>query len=226
MQPGFEAFLILDRAQVLQGQLWRLVTWVFVIGKIHLIFLFFMVMIMWMMGDALEKAWGAFRVNLYIFGGIVSVIIGTMIFGFNPEGVTLYTTIFLAFARLFPDFELMLFFILPVKVKYLGMITGALVLLNFIASPDQRLPILFSMVNFFVAFGPGFIKGVKTRAVVAERRSRFDSAKAATVAEGHFHKCDSCGKTDAANPNLEFRVTETGEEFCSECRPTKPRVKV
>lgn len=219
LQPEFESFLVLYRDGVLQGQVWRLITWVFMPGQLNAIFLLFAVMIMFTMGDALESAWGAFRLNLYVLGGVVSNIIGVFIFDFPPMGITLYTTLFLAFAVLFPDFEFLIFFILPVKVKYLGMITGALLLLSFIDTPSSRLPIVFSLLNFFITFAPGFFKGMSQKAATTERRVRFNSGK--TPVGSFFHKCHQCGKTDVDDSKLEFRVTADGEEYCVNCRPVK-----
>jgi len=219
LQPEFQSWLVLNRNAVLGGQVWRLVTWMFVPGTIAPIWMLLTVMVMMTIGGALEQAWGAFRLNLYVLGGVVSVIVGAMVFGFQPEGLALYTTLFLAFAMMFPNFEFMLFFILPVKVKWLGLITGGLLLLNFIDTPASRLPTFFSLLNFFVTFGPSFFKGMKHKAIVTERRSRFESAK---LPEGtFFHKCDTCGTTDIDDPKLEFRVTADGGEYCVTCLAKK-----
>jgi len=225
LQPEFFQFLLLDRNSVLSGEVWRLVTWAFIPSTASPIWLFLMVWVMVMIGGALEQAWGAFRVNLYMFGGMASVVIGAMIFGYNPVGVTLYTTLFFAFAMLYPNQELLVFFILPVKVKYLGMISGALLLLEFIRAPmDGRLAIAFSVANFFVAFGPSVIKGMSHRAEVSQRRAKFESAK---VADGaHFHQCKSCGKTDVSDPKLEFRVAGDDEEYCVNCLAKKTAGRV
>lgn len=215
-QPSFLEFLVLDRQSVFAGQVWRLVTWVFIPTAGGPIWILLMVWVMVMIGRALEAAWGAFRLNLYIFGGILPVVIGALIFGFSPSPVTLYTTLFLAFAMLYPNQELLVFFVLPVKVKYLGMIMGAMLLLGFIgATMGERLAMLFSMVNFFVAFVPSTLKSMGQRAEVNQRQAKF---KAATeLEEEHFHKCEGCGKTDVSDPKLEFRVTAEGDELCAEC---------
>jgi hypothetical protein len=219
LQPDFFNFLVLDRGRVFTGEVWRLVTWAFIPTTGSPIWLFLMVWVMIMIGRALEHAWGAFRVNLYIFGGLLSVMVGALVFGFNPIGVPLYTTLFLAFAMMYPNQELLVFFVLPVKVKYLGMIAGALLLLNFISTPSDRLPILFSVLNFLVAFGPSTIKGWGQRAEVSNRRAKFNSAK---LSEGeYFYKCKACGKTDLTDPKQEFRVAEDGEEYCVGCLPKK-----
>jgi len=224
IQPDFISALELHRELVLQGQVWRLVTWIFIPTTSNPFWLLMAIYIMMTISAVLDRSWGAFRTNLYIFGGIISMVIGTLVFNSPPMGLTLYTSIFFAFACILPDYEFLLFFILPVKVKYLAMISGALLLLSFISEPLARGSIFFSVLNFLIAFGPGFIKGMKHRAVVTERRSRFESAQKQDTP--HFHKCHQCGKTDMDDPHLDFRVTDDGEEYCTVCRPRKQSAPV
>ena len=220
IRPGFADTLDLERALVLQGELWRLVTWVFIPSTNSPIWLLFAVMLMMMFSEALDQAWGAFKVNLYVFGGMLFMIGGAMLFNSPPYGLTLYTSIFFAFAAIAPNFELMVFFILPVKVKWLAAITGALLLLNFIDTPPLRLSILFSLLNFFIAFGPGFLRWLRQRGTVVERRARFESSK---PPEGAWlHKCHACGKTDLDDAKLDFRVGADGADYCDKCRVKKP----
>jgi hypothetical protein len=142
-----------------------------------------------------------------------------MLFNAPPVGLTLYTSIFLACAVIAPNYELLIFFILPVKMKWLGALTGAGLLLNFIRVQSLRLSIFCSLLNFFIAFGPVFFRWMRQRGTVTTRRARFDSAKAP---EGSWlHKCHACGKTDLDDPKLDFRVGADGEDYCSECRPQK-----
>lgn len=224
LNPNFIVSLVLVPELVKMGEIWRLVTWVFIPSSFNPFWMLMAVYLMMIISTVMDRAWGAFRTNLYIFGGMLSMVIGAMFFNSPPIGLTLYSSIFIAFACLAPNYELMLFFILPVKVKYLGMINGALLLLNFISSPDMRGAIFFSMLNFLIAFGPGLIKSMKHKAVVMERRSRFESANQRDTP--HFHKCHQCGKTDMDDPHLDFRVTDDGEEYCTVCRPRQQRAPV
>lgn len=219
IRPAFADTLDLERSLVLHGEVWRLITWVFIPSTFSPIWLLFAVMLMMMFSEALDRAWGPFRVNLYVFGGILFMILGAMVFNSPPLGLTLYTSIFLAFAVIAPNFEILVFFILPVKMKWLALLAGAGLLLNFIDTPHMRLPILFSLLNFFIAFGPGFLKHLKHRGVVVERRMRYDAAKAP---QGTWlHKCHACGKTDLDDATLDFRVGADGEDYCSVCRGKK-----
>ncbi len=219
LKPEFAGFIDLNRSAVLTGQVWRLVTWVFVPTTGSPIWLFFAVMLMTMMGQSLEEAWGAFRLNLYIFGGMASVVIGAMVFNCAALGLPLYATILFAFAVFFPNYEFLLFFILPLKVKWVAALSGAGLLLSFLETPEARLPIIFSLLNFFIAFGPSFLKGASQRAVAADRKSRFNSA--ARPEDSFLHKCQACGKTELDDPKLDFRVNSEGVDFCNECREKK-----
>jgi hypothetical protein len=219
LRSGFADMLDLNPALVLHGEVWRLITWIFIPTMSSPLWFIFAVMIMLMISEALDHAWGPFRVNLYVLGGAIFMIMGAMLFNSPPSGLTLYTGIFLAFAVIAPDFEFLLFFILPVKAKWLGALSGAGLLLSFISVPPARLPILFSLMNFFIAFGPGFIRWLKQRGTVVERRARFESTRAP---EGSWlHKCHACGKTDLDDPKLDFRVGADGEDYCNVCRPKK-----
>src|SRR5436190_734836 len=129
IRPGFESMLTLEPALVLTGQVWRLLTWVFIPTTDSPIWLIIAVWFMMMLSDTLDHAWGPFKVNLYIFGGVISMIIGAMFFHAPPAGLTLYTSIFLACAVIAPEYELLIFFILPVKMKWLAAFTGAGLLL-------------------------------------------------------------------------------------------------
>ncbi len=224
VKPEFIYSLVLVPQLVWMGEFWRLVTWIFIPGTFNPLWMLVAVYLMMTISAVMDRAWGPFRTNLYIFGGAASMVAGAMFFNSPPIGLTLYSSIFIAFACIVPDYELSLFFILPVKVKYLAMVMGAILLLTFIGKPDSRGSVFFSMLNFMIAFGPGLIKSMKQRAVVMERRSRFESANRSDTP--HFHKCHQCGKTDMDDPHLDFRVTDDGEEYCTVCRPRQQSAAV
>src|SRR5262249_28149046 len=134
-----------------------------------------------------------------------------------------YSMIFLAFATFFPEYEFLIMFILPVKVKYLAWFTVAGLMFAFANVPSARISIVFSMLNYLIAFGPSFYRQTMNQNAAVRRRGRFEQDRRP---DGEvFHKCASCGKTDVDDPSLEFRVTEDGEEYCSVCRPKKEVAK-
>lgn len=219
-QPHMLESLLLVPPLVRQGEVWRLVSWVFVPSTPSAIWMVVTVYFMFMLSDALDRAWGAFRVNLYVFSSIFLVAAGTMVF--DPEGASLatgmylYWTLFLAFAVFYPDFEILLFMILPLKAKYLALITAGKIVLDFIDRPEMRLSIFLALTNFIIAFGPMFVRNLRQRGRVAVRRTQFEAAKAPE--EPHLHRCRACGKTEQDDPSLDFRVGEDGEDYCNRCR--------
>lgn len=223
-QQAYLSFLMLKPDLVLQGEVWRLISYIFIPDRSLFVVLIGAMFMMWV-GRGLEEAWGIFRVNLYVIGGIVSLAAGSLIFGFDPQleimssrgsAIWLYLTALFAFATLFPNEEVLLFFILPVKVKWLALFSAALVGLAIIEDPFAIIVALFALLNYGVAFVPGFVKGQMHQARVASRRAQFEQA--ATPAAAYFHKCKVCGKTDVDDPKLDFRVTDAGDEICSTCR--------
>jgi len=221
IKPEFVEALLLDRTEFLHGQIWRLVTWAFIPSG-GMVQMFFTIWIMFLMSDGLDRAWGAFRVNLYLFGSILFVGLGFVLFESGTSmatGMYLYWTLFLAFAIFYPDLEFLLFFILPFKVKYLALISGGLILLDFIEKPDHRITIFLSLLSFFIAFGPAFIRSLQQKGRVASRRSRFESAKQPD--NPHLHRCHACGKTEQDDSSLDFRVGADGEDYCNKCRAQK-----
>lgn len=220
MQPHSHLLemLVLNPQAVNQGEVWRLVTWIVVSPGISLIWLFFQVMLMFLMSHALDSAWGAFRTNLYVFGGVFFVAAGVMLFGSSSTVVTgfyLSSSILFAFAVFHPDFEILLFMILPMKMKYIALLVGGGLLLDFVRDESARLVIFLSILNFGVAFGNHFFKRFRQGTQVANRRRRFESAE---ELDAPMHRCHSCGKTDKDSPHLDFRVGANGHDYCSECR--------
>lgn len=147
-----EALLTLEPSLVMKGQIWRLVTFVFVpfVGSFWIIFVLY---IFYVFGTALERYWGSFRFNLYYFIGVLAAIVAAFLGEFWGGKVTsefLYMSIFLAFAYLNPNYELLLFFIIPVKVKYLAWFDVVFTVLSIIFRPETRITALLSFTSFVV----------------------------------------------------------------------------
>src|SRR5450631_1735714 len=133
-QPVFVDRLLLDPAAIRAGEWWRVVTFLFVPPmNMNPIFLVFWLLLIYQYGQALEAAWGEFRFFFFYLIGAIATILASLFILHEPVGnVSLYTTIFLAFATLFPEFQLLLFFILPIKVKYLAWFMWATIVLSLI----------------------------------------------------------------------------------------------
>ncbi len=145
-------FLYFNRELILQGQIWRAITFIFIPPSSSLLFIVFALYFYYILGSALENRWGSRRFNLYYLVGILGNILGGFILGFN-DNTYLNMSLFLAFACLYPDFEIMLFFFLPVKMKYVAIADAVLLLLQFFRSTGaMKLCMLFSMLPFFLFF--------------------------------------------------------------------------
>jgi hypothetical protein len=225
INPRYIGFLVLDRDRLMAGEVWRLFTYLFIpsIGGLFPDWLG-MAMYVWFlfwMGDGLEQAWGAFRLNVYFLLGMIGTTIGVLIAGSSPGGGIFYMTIFLAFARFYPDTVIRLFFVLPVKVKWLAWLDGALLLMNFIGGDMAiRLAIVAGLLNYLLFFGRDIFNDAKLHREVVQRRARFER-EIRTGTEETMHCCKICGRTELTTPELEFRVSDDGEEYCAEHLPKK-----
>jgi hypothetical protein len=198
--------LIPDR--VLAGEWWRLVTFLFIPPLTNPIFAFFAWYLFYLMGSALEGHWGAFRYNLFLLIGYVVTVATTFLFPYSAAtNIFIGGSVFLAFAYLYPDFQLYILFILPVKIKWLALLTWigyAYQLL--VGSWPTRLLVLASISNFLLFFGSNILWRMKT----GNRKMVFQ-AKQYTQGREPFHRCATCGITDISHPRMEFR-------YCSECK--------
>ncbi|HRJ07544.1 MAG TPA: hypothetical protein PK490_03980 [Prosthecobacter sp.] len=210
----YEALLVFDRALILKGEAWRLFSYVF-IPVPNLFFAFIAFMFMRFLGAGLDEGWGAFRVNLYVLGGMAALAAGALVFGFSADAMWVYLAVLFAFATLYPNEEILLFFILPVKIKWVALFSAVTVALLVFSSPVFAIPAFFALLNYLIVFTPGFVRGRLHAARVAGRRARFEGA----AGDGaFFHQCKVCGKTEVDDPALQFRVNDEGDEICSVCR--------
>lgn len=213
LNPGFEKFLALDPVRIMHGQVWRLVTYIFLPQTFSPLMLVLALWFLWFIGDGLERAWGAFRVTLYFFVGMIGTTLAAFFFGSNFSNSMLLAALFFAFARFYPDEIIYVFFILPVKIKWLAWFSAALLLAKFVVGPmSYRMALIAALSNYLIFFGPEFIFAARHRKEIADRRKRFEVQSRS--AEEPLHKCAFCGATELSDPNLEFRVSRNGEEYC------------
>ncbi|NMA65291.1 MAG: hypothetical protein GX957_03500 [Clostridiaceae bacterium] len=170
--------LALVPQRVLKGQIWRLITFVFLPDDYSLLWIFFTAYLTYIIGASLERYWGRFKLNVYFFTGVLGSIIAAFITGAGVTGYYINLSLFLAFATLFPEHELLLFFILPVKVKWLGLLNGfylLYLLFNYIRMGKWHLAaaVIVSIVNYLIFFGEDFINWIKMKRQVAKNRKRF-----------------------------------------------------
>jgi hypothetical protein len=215
-QIAYLDFLTLDGDRVLQGQVWRLFSYIFIPGSSSLLVLLIKTMFLMWLGRGLEAAWGPFRLTLYFVGGMLSVALGSLIFGYSATGLFHFWSLLLAFAMIYPNEEIMLYFVIPLKVKWVAWLSVAFATLFAMGSSSWFWLVLFSALNFLITFGPGFIKERQHMAKVGQRRAAFESGTNSGAA--FFHQCTVCQKTEVDDPKLDFRVNADGDEICDNCR--------
>jgi len=174
IEPAFYDRLLLDPA-VRAGQWWRLLTFSFVPPSMNILFMAFWLYLLYIYSQALETAWGEFRFCFFYAVGVAATILASLAFNVPLfSNLPLYIVIFLAFATLFPDFELLLFFILPVKIKYLAWLTWLWVGWGFIAgSIADRVGIGASLFNYFLFFGGDLWQSLKLKWQLYRNRRRW-----------------------------------------------------
>lgn len=189
-QPGLIDLLNLSHDALWAGQWWRLVTFVFVPpfsaagalsspSPFNVIIMFVWFMFLHTMVTSLELAWGSARFTVYFMVGVVATaLVGLMPFSETLTNGYLQASLFLAFAALFPDVEVLLFFILPVKVKWLGYVTWGTIGMGFLwGRAPVRLTIAAGLVNYFLILGPDLWGRARLRWQTFQNRRRFRSRR-------------------------------------------------
>ena len=230
----FSALLDFSRSAILHGQIWRLITFVFLPQSGDFLFfrgsgIFFVVLsayFYYWIGSLLEREWGTTRFTVfYLMGVILNVLFGLVTGYASIQYVNL--SLFFAFAVLYPDLQVLLFFILPVKVKWLAWIDAALFAVDIVTallagSMIRALLPLLAIFNFFLFFWEDFIDALgyqQRRFEHQHSKQTINFKKAAQSAyekKGYIHKCAVCGITDTEAPHMEFRYCSkcTGGTFC------------
>jgi hypothetical protein len=209
-RPDLEAMLWFVPERVLHGEVWRLLTFLFTPPSDSPIFAFFFWYLFYLMGTSLESFWGTARYNLYLLVGMVATVASAFLHPqFPVTNAFLQGTVFLAFAFLNPDFELYIFFILPVKIWWLATLTWFFYALTFITGGwATRVLICASVANFLFFFAKDIVERVKTgRRHMAWQANRFSETQ---KKKEYYHKCVVCGITDATHKQMDFR-------YCSQC---------
>lgn len=146
------SLLMFSRAAIMEGQIWRIITFIFIPISRSPIFVVFVLYFYWMIGEALEQEWGTAKFNLFYLIGILGTIIAGMITGFATNHY-LNLSLFFAFAILFPNFQIRLFLVLPVKVSWLAYFNAAyFAYMLIVSSWPQRVALLVSVANIILFF--------------------------------------------------------------------------
>lgn len=234
VNPMFLGYLTLNPYQIIRGQIWRVVTWIIIPPDTsNLFFVLIMLYFYYSIGSTLERTWGTYRYNVYLLSGMLFTVVGSfllMAYCFIFKGDTIavlgtrtffdtislfFTTyyvnmsIFLAFAATFPEAQVLLMFIIPIKIKWLGIIYAVMLGFQFLGgSVYSRFAMGASLLNFAV-FWVTSKNHIHMSPKQVKRRQEFrkEVKRSASVTK---HKCAICGRTEVDSPDLEFR-------FCSKC---------
>lgn len=224
------SYISLDPYKILHGQIWRLVTWIIYPPEIS-IWAIFLLLIFLSFGNTLERTWGTFRFNFYIILGILFTIIGAFILygayfvagytGKYPDYVLsshigdyfqtyyVYLTIFFACAVEYPDIQMLMMFIIPVKLKWIAVFMAVILGISFLTGNwETKIAIIASLLNFALFFfSTRNYKYISPSEVHRRQEFKHQTKRTAIVTK---HKCAICGRTEKDGDNLEFR-------FCSKC---------
>lgn len=227
------ASIVLIPKAVLGGEWWRLFSFLIAppkiaTGALSALFLAFAWYILWFMSQSLEAAWGVFRFNLYLLVTIGFAIVGAFVGQLiSPSSLIftsttfLYYSVFFAFATLHPNIQFLMFFVIPMKVKWLAWIILGGGVLYFLALPSigQRIAFAAPFLCYLLFFKEALAQSLAAK----KRRAKFEAGRQA-VADDALHTCASCGASDKSHPEREFRYkTVDGDVvcICEACRDTR-----
>ncbi len=230
--PDLYYLLRFDRTAVLQGQIWRLITYPLTYMIQNPLLMFISLFCYYSIGRVMEHYWGTLRFNLFYLTGVVMMDIYCLLFGGQASVTYLNLSLFLSYATLFPDAQFLLFFIIPVKAWLFALVDLVIVLVDLFTLPfPYNFFSVISLANYFLFFGKDVLRVIplswrtnarrllrKQPVQSASKKAKvipFDAAgyEAANTAPQapYIHRCTVCGRTDVSNPELEFR-------YCSRCK--------
>lgn len=212
-------YMSLDISKILSGEVWRLITWIMYAPNQNIFFAAIMLVLYYSLGTNLERIWGSFRFNVYMLMGYIFLIIGAFIlyaiygkasseFPLTPDSLNM--SIFLAFALTYPDMTFYIYFVLPIKAKYLAFVYLIIEVYSFIiGGVIIKVSIGLSLLNFVIFYlMTRNWNRISPKNVV--RQVKFKNAVKMRPA-GSIHKCAVCGRTEKDDDTLEFR-------YCSKCK--------
>lgn len=166
-------YLFFSRDLILAGQWWRVITWIFIPTTDRIVGIIFSLYLAYFIGSSLEDAWGSFKFNLYYLVGIIATVIGGFITGLTTN-LYLNTSLFFAFAALYPDAELRLFFFIPVKAKWLALVDLIFFVIGFIfGSWSARAAIIAALLVFILFFYEDMGKNIKNQIYYFKHRNKY-----------------------------------------------------
>lgn len=215
------SFFVFSPERILKGEVWRLISFIFVPQSLSFWELLFFYFYYWI-GNVLEKEWGTPRFNIFLISGVLlTAVYGFIIYFITKQSIAvttyfIYLSMFFSFATLFPDVQVLFMFIIPIKVKWLAYLDAAFFLLSMLTQsfPFNLLP-LVAVLNYLVFFGDDLFSSLRSnKARYNKTTVNFNREKQKIKYEqknaSYTKKCAVCGRTDTDYPDLEFR-------YCSRC---------
>ena len=223
--PFALSFLTFNLSGLLRGEVWRIITYVFFPSSSNPLFLLISLYFYYWIGSILEREWGTARFTIYYISGVLLTVIGTVAaslitgeYYLTVAGATFVNlSLFLAFAVLFPDMQIRVFYVIPIKMKWVAILDGAYYGLVVITSLlhgnwfGAILPVV-ALLNFLVFVWPEIKRliGIQKRQASRQAVNFRQAVRQQQQQKGYHHKCAVCGRTDADYPDLQFR-------YCSKC---------
>ncbi len=211
-------YLVFDPYLILHGQVWRLITFALYPPSTGLL-AFIAIYFYYWIGSTLEQYWGTPQFTIYFFCGLIlTVLYGFLIYlitgvRMQVDAQYVYLSMFFSFAALFPDMQVLLFFLLPIKMKWLALVDAAFFLFGVLTTPFpyNMLPVV-AILNFVLFCGGDLLRLLPKRSSANTVHFRRESHRIRREQREqlYHHKCAVCGRTDVSNPELEFR-------YCSRC---------
>lgn len=242
MGRGILAFLAFEPSLVLKGQVWRLFTWILVPPtRSNLLVIFLMLFIFYQFGTILERTWGDFQYNFYIFNGMLLTLacgfigygitraMGMQVFDMSYTTYYVSTSIILAVAAMYPDMEVRLYFLIPIKFRWAALIDVLYMVYSCaIAFRDGDMAMIAMIIACFANLlimlallkqDKGQSASPLSAARAARRRSEYHKKIQQGNKDGYVnkdgivtkHRCTVCGRTELDGDDLEFR-------YCSKCK--------
>lgn len=167
------SYMYFDRDLIFGGQVWRVLSFLFVPYNFNPIFMLISAYFYWLIGSQLESAWGGFRFNIFYFTGVIGTIIGGLITGY-ATAYYLNLSLFLAYALLFPNEEFLLMFFIPIKAKYLAYVDVVLLFWEFLISGwGERAAIIVAFLNIALFFGGDYFNKLRDKFRYRKTRRNF-----------------------------------------------------
>lgn len=226
-------WLAFDRTLILQGQVWRLFSYAFLLYDSSIFFAILALICYYSMGKGMENVWGTLRFNLFYFAGILIMDVYCMIFNCTASVTYLNLSLFLGYATLYPNAQFLILFIIPIPAWVLALVDLVLILMGLFSYPfPYNLFSVLSVANYFLFFGKDVLNLIpmswqanfrrlfrkkqkqtpapKQKPIPFPNAGSYQASVAQTKAPYH-HRCTVCGRTDISDPELEFR-------YCSRCK--------